>query len=818
MPEPNMIVGIVGSSIGILVTLIGLLGRSAAVPRSRQHIEEVQEQKRVLRHKHRKAKVEIRSLDEINAQGVRYLRRETKNLIQHSHGQIEKFERFYNVFKASRTVRTWNYIGISMSINKISKYAKRFETYSDWITIARLSISLTLISDQISLGGASVCSSGWRDVHRLRDELHRAKQAKDAHPERLKNLQVKKGVNLERLERYANGLVLMFDASDTGTTNSTLILDDLLGVHAAYHPESGTREQYYGQGRAAQVHSPIDRSSWATFMHDDQVYDIPRTPQNVHTSQLDSDRILVGTKMIGDLNIAGAGEREHEGDDEWNTAPVSQRGRLPRERYRHSISNDRADTMTSGLGHSESEESEESSRRSRPPIPLATPTRGGIATRRSGAVTRIGAVFGILSRTQVHLMRYRSQSRSSHSSRHTDARQEQQHHENVANIEIRPSTRHHRSGSSSASVSSIPSHDSGYGSLNNSRYSSGASVVSTRRRSSSRPHQRQRPEFSGGDRSKPPIALDRMEDRIRKVEARTRRTTRGDRALDRAIERMPYYFYTEQPVKTGLVSCTLFCTIDLTTYVIKSRLVLQRLWSLGPDGHDNVIVTGVYREAMDNFLNRMSEQSRGKLIAGARELVALAEAPVESLLWNIWALLFQAAVQENGRPKTNDELAAVAEASPSLVSVSTRPVSTNMLDERVALVFADAGLLMKHQILKPGKRLRWIIPACGSAFVRLTEHPEVFWTLYGYVHGLRIHCSSSVDIYPVQQHLIQDLKANGDASAFAGLSGGSPGLQVVADERMLRGSVYPSTCSWQRRYLHKNAPDRNGTGSLRVAT
>lgn len=89
-------------------------------------------------------------------------------------------------------------------------------------------------------------------------------------------------------------------------------------------------------------------------------------------------------------------------------------------------------------------------------------------------------------------LRYRPQSRSSHSSRHTDARQEQESRESVVNIEvsvtrsasnlsllyssnhrktltplykIRPSTRRHSSMSSNGNASSIPSHDSGYGGL-----------------------------------------------------------------------------------------------------------------------------------------------------------------------------------------------------------------------------------------------------------------------------------------------------------------------------------------------------------------
>jgi hypothetical protein len=137
-----MIISIVGTSVGLIVTLIGLSGRSVGVAQSRQRLSEVRSQKKKLRHKLRKAEDEIGLLNGIGAQGVRHLRSETQNLIGHSRCQIKKFESFDNNFSESRTVRGWNYIAISAGSDKICKYAKRFETYSEWITVARLSISL----------------------------------------------------------------------------------------------------------------------------------------------------------------------------------------------------------------------------------------------------------------------------------------------------------------------------------------------------------------------------------------------------------------------------------------------------------------------------------------------------------------------------------------------------------------------------------------------------------------------------------------------------------------------------------------------------
>ncbi|KAI3317235.1 hypothetical protein HD806DRAFT_527221 [Xylariaceae sp. AK1471] len=560
MLEPGAIIGFVGSSVGLIATLIGLVGKSVGVPRSRQHLLEVEEQKRILKRKLRQTEYEIGSLNGIRARGVRHLRHETRNLIRHSHREIANFEGFYNKFIESRTVRGWNYIAISAGSDKICKYAKRFETYSDWITIAQLSISLTLISERASLGDTRMSFLCRINVHHLRDELYRVKRVKEAHPGRLRKLHVNKGVNLRWVERYADGLVLRFDASDTGSASSIVIVDDLREVPAQYRSVSDTRERHHGHGRATQVHPLIDRSSGPTFMHDNQVYDIPPAPRNMYTSatgsKLDTGRsqddrrykhsrsrsktTIMHPELSGSRRSLTTTDSGHNGDDESNTAPISQGGLRPRERHRHSISSDRTYTMTSGLGRSESVASSQHTRRRRQSGSRSNETHTRTSSHQSRPSERdsdqeirgrhtLKRNFQDIQQNPSSPLRCRPQSSSGHSSRHTDARQEQQRRESVANIEIRPSRSRHSSRSSSANMSSVPSRDSGYGSLDPERYSKGTSVASTRRRSSSRPRPRQHSHSDGGDRSRPPIALDRAEKGIRRAEERIRMNTLGTR-------------------------------------------------------------------------------------------------------------------------------------------------------------------------------------------------------------------------------------------------------------------------------------------------
>ncbi|KAJ2987215.1 hypothetical protein NUW58_g4627 [Xylaria curta] len=524
--------------------------RSVGVPRSRQHLLEVREQKRVLKHKLRKAEHEIGLLSGIRAQGVRHLRDETVHLIRHSRQQIKQFEAFYDRFTESRTVRSWNYIAISAGSDKILEYAKRFETYSDWITIARLSISLTSMSERASRDVTSVSFSCRRDVNRLRDELDRVKRVKQAHPGRLKKLHVNKGVNLEKLEKYANGLVLMFDASDTGTVSSIAIIDDLPEVYAPYRAVSGTRERYYG--RATQV---------TTFADDSRIYVIPRAPPNIYTSvtreKRDTSRSRDdwrsnhgrGRSRTAMMHPESSGSRRsvtpdsgYDDDDDatWNTAPISQKGRRPRERRRYNISSDRTYAMTSGLGRLESPGRRQHSPSSRQSGSRSNETHTQLRSHQSyhsepGSDQEVRGrdkhrpQFQDARQNSSSPLRHQPQLRSSQYYSQANARQGKQRREKVANIETRPSTSRHSSRSRSATLSSMPSPDSGYASIYNGQNSSSASIASTPRRSSSRQRLGQKSQSNGVDRSKPPITLDRAEEGIRKAQQRIRGETRGAR-------------------------------------------------------------------------------------------------------------------------------------------------------------------------------------------------------------------------------------------------------------------------------------------------
>ncbi|KAI1313340.1 hypothetical protein F5Y03DRAFT_390360 [Xylaria venustula] len=559
MLEPGAIISIIGGSLGIVLTLVKLASKSPEVHQSREHLEEVRRQRRILRHRLRNVEAEIGTLRGINAQGVRHLRDETRNLIGHSRRQIEKFDRFYDRFTESQTVRGWHYISISAGGDTISKYEKRFEVYLDWIIIAQLSIALTPISERRSFGSTSVSSLNWRDISRLRDELDHVRRAQRAHPGRLRKLRVNKGVDLSRLERYADGLVLRFDNTVTATESSVLIVDDLPHVPARYTPVSDTWDQYNGHSRVTELHPQIDRSSWTAVVHDDLAHNIPRAPPNVYTSVTRSkpdtsryqddrrskhsrSRSRTGTVYREPSGSRGSvtltpGSR-HDGGDEWNAAPIPQRGHRSRERHGHSVSGDQVYTMTSGFGRSESVEGSQHSHRRRQSASRSDDRHSRPHSRQSHRSERGSdqEVRGrdtrrrdAQDRQQNAPLRQQPQSTSRHSSRHsshhTDARQHQQRRDSGIDVEIHPAPRRHSSRASN--TSSRPSHDSGYGSLAPERYSSSASNASTRRRSSSRPsHRKQYSQFENVDRSRPPIALDRAEEGIRKAEKRLSRTNR----------------------------------------------------------------------------------------------------------------------------------------------------------------------------------------------------------------------------------------------------------------------------------------------------
>lgn len=220
-----------------------------------------------------------------------------------------------------------------------------------------------------------------------------------------------------------------------------------------------------------------------------------------------------------------------------------------------------------------------------------------------------------------------------------------------------------------------------------------------------------------------------------------------------------------------------------------------------------------------NFMNGDPE-ARQRLIYSARALLNAAETPVESLLWNIWALptrtvaariavdlkLFETAVKDNGSPKTNEELAAATNASPTLVKRIARTcASMNMLDEQGPGIYIPNRLT--HLLAQPEYAAGVVfcfdctalsfaqMPAylrdtkfqnpenavdgpfqhankCGHAFGWLTEHPEVFQAFHGYVHTLRAHRPNWTEMYPVKERLVEGLRAEGDASVLVDVSGG----------------------------------------------
>ncbi|KAI1360459.1 S-adenosyl-L-methionine-dependent methyltransferase [Xylaria arbuscula] len=219
--------------------------------------------------------------------------------------------------------------------------------------------------------------------------------------------------------------------------------------------------------------------------------------------------------------------------------------------------------------------------------------------------------------------------------------------------------------------------------------------------------------------------------------------------------------------------------------------------------------------------------AREKLIKSARQLVSAAETPVETLLWNTWALptrnvalriaidlkIFETAMSDNGRPKTSEELAAVTAANPTLVMrVARACVSMNMLDEQKSGVYMpnkmteflskpeyqggiihcfDSAALSFAQLPSYLKTTGFQNPEdaldgpfqyatkCGSAFTWLSERPENFRAFHAYVHAVRVHRPKWSDIYPVQERLIDGLKQGGGASAFVDIGGGTG--QILQD-------------------------------------
>lgn len=130
-------------SVGAAVSLAGLLAKVSDSRRSRKQLRDVQDQKRALRHDIRAVEEQIRCLDRLyGSNHTRGIRRETVSLVVHAKEQIRKFERFYKKFEGFRARRFLYYAAEGAMGDKIRKYAGRFETYTNWLAISWLCISL----------------------------------------------------------------------------------------------------------------------------------------------------------------------------------------------------------------------------------------------------------------------------------------------------------------------------------------------------------------------------------------------------------------------------------------------------------------------------------------------------------------------------------------------------------------------------------------------------------------------------------------------------------------------------------------------------
>ncbi|KAK7931735.1 hypothetical protein PG985_002447 [Apiospora marii] len=224
--------------------------------------------------------------------------------------------------------------------------------------------------------------------------------------------------------------------------------------------------------------------------------------------------------------------------------------------------------------------------------------------------------------------------------------------------------------------------------------------------------------------------------------------------------------------------------------------------------------------------------ARERLVASARALVQAAETPMESLLWHVWALptrtaaariavdlkIFETAVENDGFPKSNENLAAATGASPTLVKrISRALVSMGMLGEQGPDLYVPnsftqllankeyaAGIIFNFEINQTSfaklpeylRNTKFQNPENAldgpfqfandnkPAFSWLVEHPDVFDAFHLYIHSLRQHRPSWTDMYPARERLVAGLKTDGDgdASAFVDV-GGSMG-QILQDFRV----------------------------------
>ncbi|KAF2654853.1 S-adenosyl-L-methionine-dependent methyltransferase [Lophiostoma macrostomum CBS 122681] len=217
--------------------------------------------------------------------------------------------------------------------------------------------------------------------------------------------------------------------------------------------------------------------------------------------------------------------------------------------------------------------------------------------------------------------------------------------------------------------------------------------------------------------------------------------------------------------------------------------------------------------------------AREKLIASARELVAVAETPVETLLWNIWApptrsvalriavdlKVFETAVQDDGRPKSDAEFATPTAASPILVKRITRVcASMHMLEEKSSGLYAPNALtrllarpeytgswdcaqpsfahmptyLKNTQFKNPQNPtdgpFQYGQKYPGHGFGWLTDHPDVFQAFHHYAYTLRKHRPNWVEMYPVHDRHISGPREN-DSSVLVDIGGGTG--QILQDFR-----------------------------------
>ncbi|KAH7312473.1 putative O-methyltransferase [Stachybotrys elegans] len=225
--------------------------------------------------------------------------------------------------------------------------------------------------------------------------------------------------------------------------------------------------------------------------------------------------------------------------------------------------------------------------------------------------------------------------------------------------------------------------------------------------------------------------------------------------------------------------------------------------------------------------NNDDPAAREQLVKSARNLLRATKTPVESLLWHLWApqvrvvaariavdmKIFETAVGNGGNPKSAEDLAAPTGASPMLVKRIARAcVSMGWLDEQGPGIYAPNEMTKLLAIKEYASGIifgfdaRSLLLTKMPAFLRetgfqnpedpdagpfkyatagvplqqwLIQEPLVLDAFFDYIHTLRQHRPSWVDMYPVQSRLVEGLKPDGDSSVFVDV-GGNTG-QILKD-------------------------------------